>query len=455
MKKNIVWWPAIKNSDHNEKYGGYDYFKYSRKTWEYWCKKNNCLFIPFEIPVEKDLNKFRVNWQKAIFVFDELDRMGVEYDQIALVDSSFMIRWDAPNFFDLTDHKFTAFRDTDNLKWVYDSVQGYKNIFDNFNLDIQKYVNSGFMIFNEQHKNLFQGFKKFYLENITEFCKLQDEVVKKGTEQTPMNYWLQTNDVDINLDLPLPFKLTHLHRKEMFSYNWQLDEDKTPFVIKYGYNYSFNGIPKDERTQIMNQVWNLTKDNYDEKKTMYNNILNEVKHKDTAKYTTSKKFKTDILDNFLNEEYKDKTILELGTSQGMSTRMLSYVFKKVFTVEWDDWNIKQAKKHCKGRDNIEFIKADLYGEEWNLPKPDVVFIDAGHTYDNVKSDIENCLKHFDNLIFIFDDYGLPPGDVKKAIDEKVNSGLLKINKFIGEKPEDLVHAAGTKFFDMEGVICYG
>ena len=293
------------------------------------------------------------------------------------------------------------------------------------------------------------------MENITEFCKLQDKVVKKGTEQTPMNYWLQTNDVDVNLDLPLPFKLTHLHRKEMFRYNWQLDEDKTPFVIKYGYNYSFNGIPKDERTQIMNQVWNLIKDNYDEKKTMYDNILNEVKHKDTAKYTTSRKFKTDILDNFLNEEYKDKTILELGTSQGMSTRMLSYVFKKVFTVEWDDWNIKQAKKHCKGRDNIEFIKADLYGEEWDLPKPDVVFIDAGHTYDNVKSDIENCLKHFDDLIFIFDDYGLPPGDVKKAIHEKVNNGLLKINKFIGEKPEDLVHAAGTKFFDMEGVICHG
>ena len=24
---------------------------------------------------------------------------------------------------------------------------------------------------------------------------------------------------------------------------------------------------------------------------------------------------------------------------------------------------------------------------------------------------------------------------------------------IGEKPEDLVHATGTKFFDMEGCIC--
>ncbi len=48
-----------------------------------------------------------------------LERMEIEYDQIALVDSPFMIRWDAPNFFELTDRKFTAFRDTDNLKWVY------------------------------------------------------------------------------------------------------------------------------------------------------------------------------------------------------------------------------------------------------------------------------------------------------------------------------------------------
>ena len=86
--------------------------------------------------------------EKAIFVFDELDRMGVEYDQIALVDSSFMIRWDAPNFFDLTDHRFTAFRDTDNLKWVYDSIKGYESFFD-FKLDNSKYVNSGVIIFNQ------------------------------------------------------------------------------------------------------------------------------------------------------------------------------------------------------------------------------------------------------------------------------------------------------------------
>ena len=289
MKKNVVWWPAIFNKEHEDKYGGYSYFQYSRKTWEYWCKKNDCLFIPFEKPIENDLNKFRINWQKAIFLFDELERMGIEYDQIALVDSSFMIKWDTPNFFEMTDRKFTACRDTDNLKWIYDSIQGYKDIFNGFKLDISKYVNSGFMIFNEEHKELFQEFKKFYLNNINEFIKLQDEKVKKGTEQTPMNYWLQVNNVDINTDLPLPFKLTHLHRKDLFGYNWQLDEDKTPFFIKYGYNWSFNGIPKDQRTNLMGQTWEIIKNNYNYEYLKYENILNEVKHKDTAKYTTSKK----------------------------------------------------------------------------------------------------------------------------------------------------------------------
>ena len=51
------------------------------------------------------------------------------------------------------------------------------------------------------------------MENIEKFLKLQDNIVKKGTEQTPMNYWLQINNVDVNIDLPIAFKLTHLQRK--------------------------------------------------------------------------------------------------------------------------------------------------------------------------------------------------------------------------------------------------
>ena len=43
MKKNVVWWPAVKNKEHSGKYGNFGYFEYSRKTWEYWCEKNDVL----------------------------------------------------------------------------------------------------------------------------------------------------------------------------------------------------------------------------------------------------------------------------------------------------------------------------------------------------------------------------------------------------------------------------
>ena len=75
MSKNVVWWVGIKNTDLSKKYGGFDYFEYSKKSWEYWCKKNDVLFVPFEKPVKEDLHRYRVNWQKAMYVFDELDRM--------------------------------------------------------------------------------------------------------------------------------------------------------------------------------------------------------------------------------------------------------------------------------------------------------------------------------------------------------------------------------------------
>jgi len=451
-KKNVIWWTGIVNPDHNDKYGGFNYLEYSRKSWEFWCKRNNCEFVPFTQPVEQDLKQFRVNWQKAIFVFDELDRRGIEYDQICLVDSSSIVKWNTPNFFKLTERKFCGIRDTDNMNWTYQSIKGYEEFFD-YKLDTTKYINSGFMIFNESHKSILNSFKDLYYEKIDTFINLQDNIVKKGTEQTPINYWLQINNVDIKTDLPLPYKLTHLHRKDMFNHNWQLNESRVPFFIKYGYIWFFNGIPKDQRSKIMQDTWNMIKDNYDDKYSNVQEILNSIDHKDTAKYTTSRKFKKDIIDMFYNAAYKDATILELGTSQGQSTKMLSQIFKHVYTVEWDDWNIKQAKKRCTGHDNITFIKADLYGEEWNLPKADIVFIDAGHTYTDVISDINNTVKHLDNPIFIFDDFGLPPGEVRKAILEKVQDGTLKLNKYIGELPEDLVHAGGTQFIDKEGVIC--
>ena len=451
MKKNVVWWPAIVNESHVDKYGGYNYFQYSKNTWEYWCKRNDCLFVPFTEPVEEDLVKYRVNWQKALFVFDELDKRNIEYDQICLVDSSFMARWDMPNFFEMTDRKFTACRDMDNMRWIYESIQGYKNMFDGFELDMSKYVNSGFMIFNESHKDLFQKFKEFYINNIDDFCKLQDTVVKKGNEQTPMNYWLQLNEVDMNIDLPLPFKITHLQRKELFSYNWQLDEDKTPFFIKYGYNYSFNGIPKDQRTDMMKRTWDLIKNNY----TFNENelVLNSVNHKDTFKNATSRKFKSDLFGFFKDDKYKKMKVLELGACHGDTTRVFAELFDKVYAVDRSEDNVQLIREKCKDVDNVECSVMDVTNDAWNFPQVDVVFVDASHDYPQVAVDIQKCIDYFDNPLLILDDYGNPNNtNIRNSIDDKVREGKINIHKKIGEGVGFLTKS-GWKMIDREGVIC--
>lgn len=189
------------------------------------------------------------------------------------------------------------------------------------------------------------------------------------------------------------------------------------------------------------------------KNNYYENILDNIKHKHEAKYTTSRKFKRDLLE-FFGNEYKDKVCLEIGTSQGMSTYVLSYIFKKVIGLEIDDWNIEQAKMNCKNRNNVEIIKFNLYQDKWNFPNDvAVVFIDANHTYECVMSDIINSINLFNDPILVLDDYGNPHAEVKKAIKNLVDQNVLQIIKFIGEKPGDLINASGRRNVDMEGLIC--
>jgi len=446
MKQNVVFWVGVKNKRYAEKYGGWDWMDISRKTWEYWCEKNDVLFVPFEDHIEEDLIRFRINWQKAIFVFDELEKRKIDYNQIYLVDGMNMIKWDAPNIFEMTENKFVGWRDIDNLNWVYKSKVGYKEFFDGFELDLTKYISSGLIIFNEKHKELFQSFKKLYYDNVDTFVNLQDKLVGKGTEQTPLNYWLQINDVDVKLDLPLSWKLTHIHRKEMYSYNWQLDEDKTPFFIKYGYVWNFSGFDKDKRTEIMTQVWNSVKHHYDE-----NFILNKIENKNDNKSTTSRKFKEDILRIFGNG-YKDKTLLELGCHQGNTTRVYAECFNKVIAVERDESNLMKTKEICKDVDNVEFICSDVYDKDFQLPTVDIVHIDAGHTYESVGYDIDRCINQMNNPILIFDDYGHEGRTVRDAINAKLDEGKIQLWTHIGED-KGYIAANNKVFIGREGIIC--
>jgi SAM-dependent methyltransferase len=445
--KNVVWWAGVKTGEFKEKYGGHNWIDISRKSWEFWCKQNDILFVPLEEPIEQDVRKYRINWQKSIFVFDELERRGIDYDQICLVDASSIIRWDAPNFFNLTERKFSAVRETDNMHWMLQSVEGYQPFFD-FKLDSTKYFSSGFLVFNKEHRELFNSFKQLYIDNVDEFVKMQDETVRKGTEQTPLNYWVQKNNIEVNL-LPPTWKLTHIQRKEMFSHNWQLQEDQRPFFMKYGYVWFFTGIAKEQRSDIMNQVWNAYSGFYSD-----NHVLNKVNNKLKAKNTTSSKFKEDLLHYFSHPNCKQMTVLELGSCRGDTTRVLAECFGKVISFERDAENVAAALELNQECSNVSITQADVYSDEFTLPdeKIDVAFIDAGHTTELVLRDINRVSEKYGKVIYIFDDFGQMDEVVTKAIYQAQSEGKLNISRFIGANA-GFVTANGKKFKTAEGVIC--
>ena len=99
--------------------------------------------------------------------------------------------------------------------------------------------------------------------NIDEFVELQTKKVIRGTCQTPLNYLVQMNNIDLTY-LPKPYRLSHLYRKGMLVHNWQLEEDKTPFFIKYGYVWVYSGFTnRGDRYKLMKETWDLIKHNYE------------------------------------------------------------------------------------------------------------------------------------------------------------------------------------------------
>ncbi len=443
--KNIVVIPMIIPKDKDlDKFGGWEWMKYSQKAWEYWCEMYGYELVIYDSPKIEDVSKFRITVQRWFDIFDFLDEKNVEYDQVAMVDACSMPKWDCPDFFKLTNNKFTANLEKDNMAWVYESVHGYKHLFDDFELDVSRYFNDGFVIFNKSHKDIFSKFKDAYMADADEFIHLQ-KTVRRGTCQTPLNYIMQMNEVEVT-DLPMPFRLSHLSRKDLLTHNWQLNEDDTLFFIKHGHIWVFSGFDKRIRNDLMKQTWDLVKDNYDK-----NYILNKLVHKDKWCKTTSRKFKEDILRIFNGK--KDLTLLELGCCRGDTTRVFSECFKKIYSYERLDENVEYTRQICSDVDNVEVFKADVYDSNFTIPDDiDIAFVDAGHATDLVEYDIKRLLEKNKNMILIFDDYGQADESIKKAI----NNTNLDISRYIGEYNGfsfNRVNGEQVSLAGREGVIC--
>lgn len=189
--------------------------------------------------------------------------------------------------------------------------------------------------------------------------------------------------------------------------------------------------------------------------------LHEVFHsniedKNTNPVTTSLTFKKDLLNFFNKPEFSTQTALELGTHKGQTTRMLSFCFNKVYTI--NKTQDGTAQKINADRTNIDYLTYNLYEGTDPFPittKVDAFLIDAGHDYSQVISDVSYCIDiASNNALVVFDDYGLQKYeyDVRRAVDYCINNGFLEFVAYIGEKP-GYEFVGGRKLTCHEGVIC--
>ena len=125
-----------------------------------------------------------------------------------------------------------------------------------------------------------------------------------------------------------------------------------------------------------------------------------------------------------NEENKSEIIPSTSFSNPLKQIYFRYIKRQ------DPYTIEAVKDLLKKfKNNVHLIKGNSTKvlEKIDMKKIDYVFLDGGHDYETVKSDLNNCINVIhNNGTILCDDYNLSyaPG-VKRAIDEYVKENDLK------------------------------
>ena len=248
MANNILFFTALKANDPNMM----AYQEWSLKTWSYYAKKHDCKLVVLQDPLQ-DVEVMRPTWQRW-YAYEILEQSGIEYDQVALIDIDTMVRWDTPNIFELSEGRYTGVIDDLSIEWLFNSINGYKEYFPDVHLEWDKYINNGVLILpREGGKEFCKKVTDFYIANVDSLRDKQHVSLKKGTDQTPINYLaMETFGEDINY-LSKKFNMTHMYKTHAFIEN---------IYIRCSYIWHFNGLPRDQRNQYMQYTWEQIKDNY-------------------------------------------------------------------------------------------------------------------------------------------------------------------------------------------------
>ena len=154
-------------------------------------------------------------WQRY-FLFDIYDANKIRSDQTLIVDADTIIHPDCPNFFEETENKYCLVHDDGSYDWVLRGMEHYKKrVYDKEWFNYWEYGNSGFQIVNQKHRGFFEYMREFYFKNIKEINFIQ-QTYGVGTDQTPLNFNLRAQDVDVKL-LGYKYNMGCMLKKEILA----------------------------------------------------------------------------------------------------------------------------------------------------------------------------------------------------------------------------------------------
>lgn len=209
-------------------------YKYGIDSFKQWCNKNDCDFVVMD-EVICPIDELNLIFQRY-YAFDILDNSGIDYDQILITDADAIIHPDCPNFFKLTDRKYTVVHADGSYDWVCRSLENYsKHLFEKKTFLLWKYFNGGFQIVNKKHRYLWKEIIDFYWANKDLILQMH-ETFHVGMDQPIINFIVNLSGVDMKF-LPYSYCMVDLPRKEL------LDEELT-FTKIYKGIYQFNAIPQ-------------------------------------------------------------------------------------------------------------------------------------------------------------------------------------------------------------------
>jgi hypothetical protein len=236
--KKLIYMVAIDHESSRIKNS--DYAQWSIASWELYCKKYG-----FDFVVIRESQLTRPIWQKSM-IYEH----GHGYDFIGIVDSDTIVSPKTPDVSIDKDNGFYAVNDLCDLNWVMQSIKDRQRFFPNLELDLMKYFNAGVLFFSSDYLTLFKDFLQFVLENEQEIEKIQGG----GKEQTLLNFFVQQRGINVKF-MQSEWNLMSIHKKNMFTHNWQLNVDQTPHFIKYAYVWHLTGFPIEQRAEIMEKTF--------------------------------------------------------------------------------------------------------------------------------------------------------------------------------------------------------